>query len=56
MLDRNWNNAETKLVFNPGPGQAYSYDLWTPELTQYQRPVVHHIYSGCRTPTLRLQK
>ncbi len=28
----NWNNAETKLAFNPPMGEAYSYDLWAPEL------------------------
>ena len=32
MLCSNWNDAETKLVFNPSPGEAYSYDLWAPEL------------------------
>ncbi|ERF73680.1 hypothetical protein EPUS_00933 [Endocarpon pusillum Z07020] len=28
----NWNNASTKLVFDPPEGEAYSYSLWAPEL------------------------
>jgi GH43 family beta-xylosidase len=27
-----WNNAESKLVFQPPPGLNYSTDLWAPEI------------------------
>lgn len=27
-----WNNAETKLLFKPPNGTAYSTDLWAPEI------------------------
>ncbi|KAJ4341152.1 hypothetical protein N0V87_001890 [Didymella glomerata] len=27
-----WNNAESKLLFQPSPGMNYSTDLWAPEL------------------------
>jgi len=28
----NWNNAESKLLFLPEPGQPYSTDIWAPEI------------------------
>lgn len=34
FVSRNWDNAETKLVFNPPMGFNYSTDLWAPELHQ----------------------
>ena len=29
---RDWNNAESKLLFQPPPGMNYSTSLWAPEL------------------------
>lgn len=27
-----WNNADSKVLFNPPKGEAYSTDLWAPEI------------------------
>lgn len=31
----NWNNAELKLAFTPPENTSYTYDLWAPELHQF---------------------
>lgn len=34
---RDWNNAETRLIFDPPTGLNYSTDLWAPELHQINK-------------------
>lgn len=31
-----WNNADVKLAFTPPENTSYSYDLWAPELHQFE--------------------
>lgn len=35
-MHRDWNDAETRLIFDPPKGFNYSTDLWAPELHQIE--------------------